>query len=174
MFRRNLSTVRDWFDKGFLEGHRDAVGGQRQVTASAIVAFKEARGFPEETLDPKIWKQVLSDHRRTQPATVRHPVSLVVDLGGVIVGVSDGAWAMLGYSRPDLEGPDKHVDLKFGFTDPELGIPLAWRDMDRATYEPLPVLWRSFNKPDLRGTGWITPLRYGSDSIGGWCITFDH
>ena len=122
---------------------------------------------------PKIWREVQLAAANEKAPVICYPVSLVVDVDGSITGMSVGSWHVLGYNPSDLDGGDKHLDLKLSLKDPDIGVPMAFRDIDRATYEPIRVQWESLNDETKRGLAWVTPLRSGEDAIGGWALTFD-
>lgn len=172
LFGVDPSTVRNWCAQGFLTAHRNALG-RRRVAASNIVAMVKIKETPEEMLDAKIWREVRLTAANEAKPVVCSPVALIVDVQGAITGMTVGSWHVLGYNPSDLDGGDKHLDLKLSLKDPDIGVPMAFRDIDRATYEPLRVQWESLNDESKSGLAWITPLRTGEDSIGGWTVTFD-
>ena len=173
LFGVDPSTVRYWCAQGLLPAHRNTMG-RRRVRASDIVKLVKVKSTPEEILDAKIWREVMLAASNEDVPEVFTPASLIVNVDGAITGMTVGSWALLGYNPSDLDGGDKHIDLKLALKDPDIGVPLAFRDIDRATYEPVRVQWESLNNEEKKGLAWITPLRMGDDSIGGWAITFDY
>ena len=172
LFKKNPQTIRNWIDKGDLAGNRGMAGGQRAVRAGAIVAFVREKAIPDACLDEAMWSDILRESAKELPVLVLHPVTMVVDLEGRVVAASEGSWACLGYDRSSIEGGQCQVEMRVKIQDHDCGLPVPFKELDRAMREPLRITWQSYNDQAKHGTGWITPIRYGENSIGGWCLSF--
>lgn len=172
LFGKSKSSIKYRVSRGLLPYHRDD-RGRKRFCAGDLVAYVERIGIPEELLDQDTWNEVVNRASASgADSRVEYPITLIINLEGGISGSTEGAWFFLGYQRAELIG-GKHLDLKLDIKDADLGVPIPFRELDRATYEPLRIKWESFNKEECKGLAWITPLRTGEDQIGGWSITFD-